>query len=274
MVVLETLNNAGTSVLIEELGAGKLVGWSWLFPPYIWHFDARAAAPTSALFFYGTILREYCAKDPSLGLELLKRMSQVMVERLQSARARLVANHSHQRNLNSPPKRRRRGRDGLDFSAQRRGPGQPVRESWSESELERSRSGSNLATVLEKKHLGRGILAIIEAKCAVTSDMISAHAATGAAAVHLMNPEPASSIECAPGFHENRPIRLCPEHRFQGRSFHFPVLDHTGHAPALRSPIRRRQRFHSRAVASNGRSVGRRASADRNHRPRASANRC
>jgi CRP/FNR family transcriptional regulator, cyclic AMP receptor protein len=106
LVVLEALDSAGTRVVIEEVGAGKLVGWSWLFPPYIWHFDARAAAPTSALFFYGTILREYCAKDPSLGFELFKRMSQVMVERLQSARARLLSCHSTQIKAKSPAKRR------------------------------------------------------------------------------------------------------------------------------------------------------------------------
>ena len=106
MVVLEALNNAGTCVVVEKVGAGKLVGWSWLFPPYIWHFDARATEPTSALFFYGTILREYCAKDPSLGFELFKRMSQVMIERLQSARARLLSSHSTQGKAKSPAKRR------------------------------------------------------------------------------------------------------------------------------------------------------------------------
>ena len=29
-------------VTIETLEAGEVVGWSWLFPPYRWHFDARA----------------------------------------------------------------------------------------------------------------------------------------------------------------------------------------------------------------------------------------
>ena len=107
MVVLEALNNAGTCVVIEKAGAGKLVGWSWLFPPYVWHFDARATEPTSALFFYGTILREYCAKDPSLGFELFKRMSQVMIERLQYARARLLSSsHSTHGKEKSPAKGR------------------------------------------------------------------------------------------------------------------------------------------------------------------------
>ena len=93
-------------VVIETLEPGEVIGWSWLFPPYVWHFDARTTEPTSALFFYGTILREYCAKDPSLGFELFKRMSQVMIERLQSARARLLSSHSTQGKAKSPAKRR------------------------------------------------------------------------------------------------------------------------------------------------------------------------
>jgi hypothetical protein len=42
-------------------------------------------------FFYGTILREYCDKDPALGYELFKRMSEVMMRRLQRARDQMIA---------------------------------------------------------------------------------------------------------------------------------------------------------------------------------------
>src|ERR1700675_3717163 len=76
-------------VRIDEVGAGDLLGWSWIFPPYVWHFDARAIEPTRAIFFYGTILREYCDNDPALGYELFKRMSEVMMRRLQAARVKL-----------------------------------------------------------------------------------------------------------------------------------------------------------------------------------------
>lgn len=89
-VSLESQAPDGHGVSIDEVGPGKMVGWSWLFPPYIWQFDARALKRTTALFFYGTILREYCEKDPSLGFELFKRLSEVMVSRLQSARAKLL----------------------------------------------------------------------------------------------------------------------------------------------------------------------------------------
>jgi CRP/FNR family cyclic AMP-dependent transcriptional regulator len=81
----------GEPIRIEEIQDGDLLGWSWLFPPYAWHFTARALEETAAIFFYGTILREYCEKDNSLGFELFKRMSVVMLRRLQAARQKLMS---------------------------------------------------------------------------------------------------------------------------------------------------------------------------------------
>ena len=89
-VLLESSGSGGNAVTIDMIGDGDLLGWSWLFPPYIWHFTARAVEPTSAIFFYGTVLREYCEQDQALGYELFKRMSEVMTRRLQSARSRLL----------------------------------------------------------------------------------------------------------------------------------------------------------------------------------------
>ena len=89
-VALESAGRGIEPVTIDVVGDGDLLGWSWLFPPFKWHFSARAMEPTNALFFYGTVLREYCDADPSLGFELFKRMSEVMVKRLQSARTRLL----------------------------------------------------------------------------------------------------------------------------------------------------------------------------------------
>jgi hypothetical protein len=45
--------------------------------------------------FYGTILREYCEKNYSLGYELFKRMAPVMLRRLQAARKQMLAIHAH-----------------------------------------------------------------------------------------------------------------------------------------------------------------------------------
>jgi len=92
-VVLESSEGLGNPVIIDTISSGDLLGWSWMFPPYTWQFTARTIEPTTAIFFYGTILREFCEKDHSLGYELLKRMSAVMVKRLQAARKKMLAFH-------------------------------------------------------------------------------------------------------------------------------------------------------------------------------------
>lgn len=92
-VTLDSGGGQGNPVVIDTIGAGDLLGWSWMFQPYTWHFTTRAVEATTAIFFYGTILREYCEKDHSLGYELLKRMSLVMNRRMQAARNKMLAIH-------------------------------------------------------------------------------------------------------------------------------------------------------------------------------------
>ncbi|MDH3602829.1 MAG: cyclic nucleotide-binding domain-containing protein [Candidatus Tectomicrobia bacterium] len=76
-----------TLVTIE---AGEVLGWSWLFPPYRWHFDARAVELTRAIAFEGQCLRDKCDADPKLGYVLMQRFSRIMTQRLQAARLQLV----------------------------------------------------------------------------------------------------------------------------------------------------------------------------------------
>lgn len=89
-VILESRKPDRAPVEIQTIGAGDVLGWSWLFPPYYWQFEARAVEPTRAIFFYGTRLREHCDRDHDLGYELMKRMSGVMLKRLQATRQQLL----------------------------------------------------------------------------------------------------------------------------------------------------------------------------------------
>jgi len=82
-------SDSGVS-LITTLGRGDVLGWSWLFPPYTWHFDAVAVESTQAVFFYGTWLRQMGEEHQELGYELMKRMAQVLIHRLQAARRQLI----------------------------------------------------------------------------------------------------------------------------------------------------------------------------------------
>ncbi len=85
---LNTPNRGG--LMIETLEAGEVLGWSWLFPPYRWHFDARAIGDVRAVAVDGACLRGKCDEDPALGYDLVLRFSQVMIERLRATRLRLL----------------------------------------------------------------------------------------------------------------------------------------------------------------------------------------
>jgi CRP/FNR family transcriptional regulator, cyclic AMP receptor protein len=89
-IALETFVPARGSVTIETIGAGEVVGWSWLFPPYRWHFDARALTTVRATSFDGACLRGKADADPALGYDLMSRFARVMIERLQWTRLRLL----------------------------------------------------------------------------------------------------------------------------------------------------------------------------------------
>jgi CRP-like cAMP-binding protein len=75
---------------VQTVGAGEMLGWSWLFPPYRWRLEARTVEPTRALAFDGKCLRAKCEKDHDLGYELLKRFSQIVTERLEATRLQLL----------------------------------------------------------------------------------------------------------------------------------------------------------------------------------------
>jgi CRP-like cAMP-binding protein len=92
-VALESEVGFGKPIVLQNIRAGELLGWSWMFPPYVWQFSSRAVEATTALFFCAAILREYCEKDHSLGYELLKRISAVMVTRLQAAHDQMLSIH-------------------------------------------------------------------------------------------------------------------------------------------------------------------------------------
>ena len=89
-VALESHLRDEPPVAVQVLGAGEVLGWSWLFPPCHWNFDAHVLEPTAAVFFYGTRLRVQCELDHEFGYEMMKRMAQVVIQRLQSTRRQLL----------------------------------------------------------------------------------------------------------------------------------------------------------------------------------------
>lgn len=75
---------------IESLGPGELVGWSWLFPPYMWQLGAEAMTPVRAYEFDATTVRMLMDADPAFGSALGHWVGRVLALRLHQTRTRLM----------------------------------------------------------------------------------------------------------------------------------------------------------------------------------------
>lgn len=93
-VTVEVAAIEGPSLDLRNLGPGDLLGWSWLIPPYRWHFQARAEEPVEVLEFDGRAVLRRCEDDPAFGYDLLKRFSGLMSERLAAARGKMMSEWS------------------------------------------------------------------------------------------------------------------------------------------------------------------------------------
>ena len=87
-VALETHLPHDGDTVVQTLAGGDVLGWSWLFPPFAWHFQTRALEPTNALAIDGAHLLGLAGRNHDLGFELMKRMAQVVIQRLQATRRR------------------------------------------------------------------------------------------------------------------------------------------------------------------------------------------
>ncbi|MBI4384291.1 MAG: cyclic nucleotide-binding domain-containing protein [Nitrospinae bacterium] len=77
-------------ITIETIGEGDVLGWSWLVPPYRWHYDAQALTLVRAIALDGKCLRQKCAEDHGFGYELFSRFFPVLIDRLQHVRLQLL----------------------------------------------------------------------------------------------------------------------------------------------------------------------------------------
>ncbi len=89
-VAIETYRPAGGALRVQTVGAGDIVGWSWIVAPYHWQFDARAVDPVTAWALDADWLRDLCNQDHELGYFLLGRLVAVIASRLSATRLQLL----------------------------------------------------------------------------------------------------------------------------------------------------------------------------------------
>jgi CRP/FNR family transcriptional regulator, cyclic AMP receptor protein len=89
-VALETHAPGRPVHVLDSVGAGGVVGWSWLVPPHRWFCDGRVLDEVGALVVDGAALRASLQLNPEAGYEVLQRVAHIMYARLQSTRVRLL----------------------------------------------------------------------------------------------------------------------------------------------------------------------------------------
>lgn len=78
------------AVVIDSLGHGELVGWSWLFPPYRWQLGAEAMTPVRTHEFDAPTMLRMMDADPVFASSVNHWVGRVLSHRLQAARIRLL----------------------------------------------------------------------------------------------------------------------------------------------------------------------------------------
>ena len=89
-VSLEVCSRKHQPIGVHTLSEGDVLGWSWLIPPYRWHFDAHAVEPVRAFALDGKCLRAKCEEDHHLGYALMKQVAQITTHRLHATRLHML----------------------------------------------------------------------------------------------------------------------------------------------------------------------------------------
>lgn len=90
-VALQTPFIAGFGVMtVQTLGAGEALGWSWLFPPHEWRFNAITLEPTDTAVFSAEDLRNQARENCYFGYDLAMRVAGILLQRLQMTRQQLI----------------------------------------------------------------------------------------------------------------------------------------------------------------------------------------
>lgn len=89
LVSVELLTPSGATT-VQTVDKGEVLGWSWVSPPYRWHFNAKTLRPTHALVLDGDWLRNKCEEDHDLGYVILKHFVDLIASRLDATRLQLL----------------------------------------------------------------------------------------------------------------------------------------------------------------------------------------
>ncbi len=96
-VHLDQQVTARQRVTVASLGAGDLLGWSWLFPPYEWDFGAVAFTDVRAYEFEGRRCSGCAWRIRCSGSRWCRTVAEILASRLETTRGKLMEQYTMRR---------------------------------------------------------------------------------------------------------------------------------------------------------------------------------
>lgn len=89
-VSLQAFSHEHGVIELENIQDGEILGWSWLIPPYKYHFDAIILDKTRAIQFDAHALKIEMQNNHEFGYKIYKLIVPVIIERLQASRENIL----------------------------------------------------------------------------------------------------------------------------------------------------------------------------------------
>ncbi len=77
-------------IVLQVLGSGEVIGWSWLIYPYTWSFSVDTVKDTVTISIDAEKLRNLFNEYKEIECNIYKSMFSIVSNRLKSARQRIV----------------------------------------------------------------------------------------------------------------------------------------------------------------------------------------
>ena len=84
-VAVEMPGSGGPEGVLQVITGGSVFGWSWFYAPFTWRLQVRAIEQTRVIRLDGGHILAACEANHDVGYPIMKRVSQVLIERLHAA---------------------------------------------------------------------------------------------------------------------------------------------------------------------------------------------
>ncbi|MFN4149363.1 MAG: Crp/Fnr family transcriptional regulator [Candidatus Sericytochromatia bacterium] len=89
-ITLQMFSQQKGAIALEEIEARHILGWSWMFAPFKWRFDAFASKKSKLVVFNAKKFREEMEKDYAFGYRMQRIFMKIMLDRMLITRQRLL----------------------------------------------------------------------------------------------------------------------------------------------------------------------------------------